>query len=73
MPDRAALPEIGITPEMIEAGVALLVSYDPHFESEEDFVRRFLAVVLCRNPALPCDAQISSLPSLEAKGKRRGI
>ena len=41
--ERRDTSEIEITPEMIEAGRDLLVSYDPHFESEEDFVRRFLS------------------------------
>lgn len=30
-----------VTDEMIRCGVEVLVSYDPRFESEEDFVRRF--------------------------------
>lgn len=39
--------EIEITPEMVERGVDLLVSYDPRFESEEDFTRRFLVALRC--------------------------
>ncbi len=42
MEKRQAGAGIEVTPEMIEAGIDLLVSYDPRFESEEDFVRRFL-------------------------------
>lgn len=43
--DRPA-HEIEITPEMIEAGVSVLVSYDPRLESEDDFILRFLLSVL---------------------------
>ena len=44
--------EIEITPEMVSAGVDLLVSYDPSREEEEDFVRRFLRGVLSPNPGI---------------------
>ena len=35
--------EIEITPEMIEAGVLALCSFDPRFEDEEEAVRRIFS------------------------------
>lgn len=38
MPDIPALPDIEITPEMIEAGVEVFCGYDSRFEGPEDVV-----------------------------------
>ncbi len=36
--DRPGLPEIDVTPEMVEAGVLRLFDYDPSFGNERDIV-----------------------------------
>jgi len=57
--DRPVECEIEITPEMIGTGVATLASYEPLFESEEDFIRRLLSDVFT----------ISSKTALKRPGK----
>ena len=44
--ERDETAEIEITPEMIEAGVRALVSYNPRLDLEEDGARRiFMAMI----------------------------
>lgn len=44
--DATATQQIEITPAMITAGVELLYQFDPDYSDAEEFVKRFLAVVL---------------------------
>lgn len=44
--ETAVVDKIEITPAMIAAGVSALASYDPRFESEEEFIERLLSSVL---------------------------
>jgi hypothetical protein len=57
--------ELEITPEMIEAGVAALVSYNPKFDLEEDGARRiFAAMVRAKHPvAAKADSHPDDAPS----------
>jgi len=45
-PDRPALPEIEITPEMIEAGDAILRAYDNRYDESKDVVSELIKTVL---------------------------
>ena len=55
MADRPAseTDEIEITPEMIEAGIGALVSYDPRFDLEEDAVKKIFLVMAAECAAFP--------------------
>ena len=46
MPDIPVLPDIEITPEMIEAGVLVLLGYDPDFSNEEDIAVEIFKTML---------------------------
>ena len=41
----APVNEIEITPEMIEAGVSILLDYDSRFSNERDIVERIIRLV----------------------------
>jgi hypothetical protein len=51
------LPQDLVPTELVSLGVSLLCSFDRRFETEEDFVRRFVVEIL-KCPALLRDARI---------------
>ena len=50
MPDRPALEEIEVTPEMIEAGLAVWADWDCRYEGNKDgVVRRIFVAMLTKS------------------------
>ena len=43
--------EIEVTPEMIEAGIAVLFDYDPAFSNEAETVSRIFSTMLSKRPS----------------------
>jgi hypothetical protein len=61
MPTGRRLTREDITPEMLEAGVLKLYSYDPDFGNEEDIVA---AIFIAMSGLAPSGRRVS--PALEA-------
>jgi hypothetical protein len=59
--DDTAAREVEITPEMLEAGIAALASYNPKFVLEEDGVRRiYIAMTKAKHLAESVAAGVDS-------------
>jgi len=48
--DKIAVADVVLTPEMIEAGVMVLLGYDPAFSNENDIVVEIFMTMLRASP-----------------------
>ena len=50
---QAGAPETDVTPTMIEAGLEILMDYDPEADPAREFVRKMASAILASRPPRP--------------------